>query len=837
MKSIAVCTIIAKNYLALAKTLADSFHFFHPTIDFRTLVVDPFNPSIDANEAGKMILDSPADFIDASLLNNLAYSYDITEFSTAAKPFYLEHLLQQGYEKIIYLDPDILILQPLDEIFQRLDSCNILLIPHLLDPIPLDGCLPTEISILQSGAYNLGFIGISQNQETSRFISWWKERLKKYCCVAPEKGLFVDQKWVDLVPGIFEKVSLFTKRGYNVAYWNLHARHVSEENGIYIVDGEPLVFFHFSGFNAATPDRLSKHQTRLKVEKLSPLAKLLQRYADLLKANNHDTYQQWSYGYGTFNNSVPLDRIGRDILRNLQQRGKKFPNPHDVNSKPSFFEWLNSPVEGSKANEKGIAITNYLYSLYQKRQDLQAAFPDVFGKHGEDYLAWITKEGVKQDIHPAYIKAAFKAGSQGNETTSSEALFGVNVAGYLTAASGVGQAARGYIEALKTCQSAIALLDFSSQTCSHQEDLDLGEMSAFNPYPVNLICINADQIFPFVNSVGTGYFEQKYNIGLWAWELPDFPSEWWSHFAYFNEIWVGSNFMYESIVKHSPIPVVSVPHVVKVERDRDYSKADFDLCEEEFTFLFSFDFLSVFQRKNPLAVVEAFKKAFQPDEPVRLVLKCIGGERDLENLGILKDAIAQHRITLFDRYLSREEKYGLLGACDCYASLHRSEGFGLTIAEAMYLEKPVIATGWSGNMDFMTVNNSYPVEYELKELQEDYGPYKKGETWAEPNIDRAAQLMRQVYEQPTEARQKAQRAAQDIRLTNSPDAIASIVKKRLDLIGRTRVEIQGVQMQPLLAELKRAQERIAAMETSKFWQLRTRWFKFKRRVGLKADNE
>lgn len=414
-------------------------------------------------------------------------------------------------------------------------------------------------------------------------------------------------------------------------------------------------------------------------------------------------------------------------------------------------------------------------------------------------------------------------------------LLGVNVAGYLTAELGLGEAARGYVAALKNLNVQTALMDFYLGTLSRKADNTLSGYRLDNPYPINLVCMNADQVPHFINHVGYEYLEQKYNIGLWAWELPDFPEEWWDCFDYFNEIWVGSTFMYQSIVKHSPIPVVTVPHLVQINFARTYSKADFGLPDNEFMFLFMFDFLSSFQRKNPLAVVEAYKKAFQLEEPVRLVLKCINAEHDSESFNILKNAIADTRITIFDNYLSKDDKNGLLSACDCYISLHRSEGFGLTLAEAMFLEKPVIATGWSGNMDFMNINNSYPVKYEMTTLTEDYGLYKQGQIWAEPSITHAAQLMRQIYEEPLEAKTKAKRAAADIRLQNSPDAVAKVIATRLDVFNHSRVEFKAAQMQSLLAQLTRVQGRIAAMETSKFWKLRTQWFKLKRLIGLSVD--
>lgn len=833
-KSIAVCTIVAKNYLAFTKTLAESFQRFHPTLDFRTLVVDILQPPVQPLDLEKVVIDSPLDFLDTAQLNKLAYGYDITEFCTAIKPFYLEHLLHQGYEKVIYLDPDILILQPLDFIFEALETSNIVLIPHILDPIPLDNHLPNEITFLQSGAYNLGFLGVLQSQETLRFLNWWKERLEKYCHNAIEKGLFVDQKWIDLVPSLFNEVQILKKRGYNVAYWNLNTRNLSEQDGEYWVDDEPLVFFHFSGFNPSNPTQFSKHQTRLEVKEIPILAKLLQHYSQLVKASGHNQYKQLPYGYSTFSNGVPIDSVARFLFRQAHSSEVEFLNFYDVDGDLSFFNWLNEPVARSDQKSGSPFITNYLFGLYKQRLDLQIAFPDVLNKHHDSFLSWASQDAIKQGVHPTYVQAA---STDISDKKSSLTLPGVNVAGYLTTESGVGEATRGYVSALKSLKAQVSLIDFSALAPSRKNDDTLSGFSTVNPHLINLTCINADQVPRFVDHVGSHYFEQKYNVGVWWWELPSFPSEWWGSFTHFQEIWVGSTFAYQSVSQHSPVPVVKVPPVVEIQLSNTYDKKYFELAENEFVFLFIFDFFSNFERKNPVAVVKAFRQAFQPHEPVRLVLKCINGEADLDNFDLIREAIGDAQVTIIDQYLSKDEKNGLISACDCYVSLHRSEGFGLTIAEAMFLKKPVIATGWSGNMDFMTVNNSYVVEHELSKLTRDYGPYKQGQVWASPNIEHAAWLMREVYEQPEVAKKKAQRASVDIRAEHSPVAVAEVVKARLNVVQHSQRYQQILKEMQLIKEMQQYQGRIAAMESSKFWKLRMRWFKLKKLMGLKTDNQ
>jgi hypothetical protein len=206
----------------------------------------------------------------------------------------------------------------------------------------------------------------------------------------------------------------------------------------------------------------------------------------------------------------------------------------------------------------------------------------------------------------------------------------------------------------------------------------------------------------------------------------------------------------------------------------------FGLGAEEYAFLFTFDYLSVFERKNPLAVVRAFRAAFARDAGASLTIKTINHEHDPVGRARLQATIADEPdIRLIERYLDSGAKDALTAACDCYVSLHRSEGFGLTMAEAMYLGKPVIATGYSGNLDFMTPHNSYLVDYELVPVGEGAAPYPADAEWAEPSVEDAARLMRHVFERREEARAKGQRAAADIRRSHSARKAGQEMRDRL----------------------------------------------------------
>lgn len=357
--------------------------------------------------------------------------------------------------------------------------------------------------------------------------------------------------------------------------------------------------------------------------------------------------------------------------------------------------------------------------------------------------------------------------------------FGVNVAGLLTAQVGVGEAARGYISSIRQLGLPLALNDYAIGTNSRIDPALVTEVSDSNPFPVNIICVNAKELKGFIKYVSLRYVLDKYNIGVWWWELPEFPKRFRRRARCLDEVWVGTNFIRDSLQQAINRPVKTIPPVVLPPNPEMPAKPHFGIETDEFVFLFIFDYFSVVERKNPLAVIDAFRRAFRPEEPIRLVIKSINSSSAIDYHKILKEAAQGARISLLDDYLSASNKNRLLATCDCYISLHRSEGFGYTMAEAMLHGKPVIATNWSGNTDFMSNDNSYPVNYQLTQLKENYGPYKAGQHWAEPDIDHAAKLMRHVYLDREDAQRKGAKARDDIRRAHSPEAVGKAIEKEL----------------------------------------------------------
>ena len=383
-----------------------------------------------------------------------------------------------------------------------------------------------------------------------------------------------------------------------------------------------------------------------------------------------------------------------------------------------------------------------------------------------------------------------KRGIRHNRKTALQ-VDGINFVGDLRVDIGLGESSRLLVNAAQHAQIPVAYsevaLPFENREHNVIENLAQG-----SPYSFTLIHLNAPELPQVFETVSRQAFEGKYVIAFWYWELPEFPSEWCWTFDYVDEIWVASRYTQDSIARVSPVPVVRIPLPITVHPTK-CARKDFGIPEDEFCFLFSFSPSSSVGRKNPFGLIEAFRRAFaHTDNPPILIIKThhldsvYGRKLALP----LQDAMRDLPGMLITDNLSRQEMTNLLSLSDCYISLHRSEGFGLGMAEAMALGKPVIATAYSGNMDFMSSANSYGVRYNLCEIkQEDhiYFPemkrvYQPGKMWADPDLGHAEELMKQVYQNREQAQQRGRRAQHDIITTFNQQNTGQMMLFRLQTI-------------------------------------------------------
>lgn len=1001
-EKLAIFTIISKNYLAYARTLMASVKIHYPHSPLYICLADKIDGYFDPGKELFEVVE--AEQLDIPDFNRFTFRYEIIELNTAVKPFMFKWLLENtDCEAVIYLDPDILVLHKLDHVEEILDQGALaVLTPHICEPMPDDNKDPREVDLLRTGTFNLGFFALARHFRATKLLDWWCKRLTYDCRVDLEGGLFVDQKWMDLLPSFFNDVQILRQPTYNVAYWNLMHRPVQKKNGCWMVHDAPLRFFHFSGININEPNQFSKHQTRFSLHNIGELKKLYFEYINKVKKHDFDKCSQWPYAYGTFGNGQKITTFVRMVYREDVERASKCP-PDPFNMDLEFFNQPSPEVPQTAE----ILITRLMYKVWKIRKDLQAAYNLSTLQGRGSFVAWylasakdqlglgdrfitpviartqssklgkpITRQGssnvrfqgsilsplsgaywnqfilknykklkfiykwfnietrikvksfllrnafgIKMDQQAVsdqsrdiqlvqtqqFIQVFYKAKGEGfaeeksltqyfdaseddlfeleftlnapatdiridfpgykghiysldwvdvitssgqinvnligkknalhhlerkdheflvqgenphikiplfkentpirtvrvggrlikskrsiHQSEVQEILFheglkkGSNLIGYPRAETGMGQHVRSAARAFIQTSIPFIINNLKGENDLPQQDTRYDKLiSSEFPYRTNIFYINADEIEYTICCLGKKIVGTRYNIGYWMWELSEFPKIWLNQIGMMNEIWAPSTFTQNAITPLSHVPVVHMPLAVDFEPPKGYDRQYFRLPDNKFLFLFSFDFGSYFSRKNPLACIQAFKKAFpNKNQPVGMVIKTMRKDQNPEDYQrLLLEVGDDPRVTVFNSILTSEEILGLAHVCDSFVSLHRSEGFGLGLAEGMLLGKPVIATNYSGNTDFMRQDNSCLVDFELIPIGENEYPFGKGQVWANPDIDHASWHMKRLFNEPDFAKKMGRAGQKNIKKNNSARVIGQRYEKRLKFLG------------------------------------------------------
>lgn len=958
MSKHAAVTIVSKNYFAYAKTLAESYKEHHPENDFIIVLVDRADGYVTSTlpcgaevvELGEVAIPDISRFI---------YRYSIMELNTAVKPFVMADLFQKrNYETLLYIDPDIMVFRPLSAVYEALESASIVLTPHMRKPY-YDDAMPSDMSILQSGTYNLGFIGLKNTKPSSQLLDWWMTKLYRDCIVDIPNGLFVDQKWIDLVPGFFPDHKIIYGPGYNAAYWNLHERTLTCNEDGWQVDGEPLSFFHFSGYIPFAPQTLSKHQNRHRLESLPILKSLTDSYGAALFAAGYDQSSSWPYAFETLTNGVPMPMaIVRDIMqwaartniptpcpvqdadgfcrflmsRNkvpnrpnaillfeflLQMRGdvaSTYPRARDDHDDAGFRAWVYGSGVKEYGFEKLLAyeteeIDDYVADTFSRLR--KANRRDVFDKFiemwrdtrvFEAFANWITAHGVKQlkltrkhaemllasragvgrilhiyflrgdlQIHFPVIWDAAQIGAfsawlrqhrnelglsldeislfvefagsenklidkmrflythKGLQTRATPSIYAidsrryeigsvlstaellsfladeseinpadhyierfgdntaqlddfekcaipglspkknyayflrlkqeisarkakqplVNFAGYFNAESGMGESGRSMRATLAATNYATAVMALPHPKAQLDSLPCKAELFGWpsSGADVSVAVANADSSGLLESFLPVSFWGKK-NVGYWVWETEELPARYKKSEALFDEIWTPSRYSAEAIARTVSIPVRVLPHTLDFAaiEEAKANRRKFGLPEKATLFGFMFDPLSVIERKNVGGLIKAFRHAFRPDDNCYLVLKVNGKTQGAYDYEMIRAAAEGARIFFIEEGLSRIETFNFLKSLDVYVSLHRAEGFGLTCAEAMALGLPVIASEYSGNLEFMTRENSLLVPCTIIETERPFGAYPCGTRWADPDIAAATSHLRSMLD-------------------------------------------------------------------------------------------
>ncbi|AXA84732.1 glycosyl transferase [Lysobacter oculi] len=327
---------------------------------------------------------------------------------------------------------------------------------------------------------------------------------------------------------------------------------------------------------------------------------------------------------------------------------------------------------------------------------------------------------------------------------------GLNVFGFFDGRFGLAESARLYTRALLECGVPLAIHNLPRPAEHDGGDREFdGLYSSDMPYPVSLVFANPGQLSAADLARIRARTSDNLIVGCWFWELPRIPNAWQAALADVDAVLVASEFIEKAMIGASDKPVLRVPVPIAPRADSGLSRADFGLRDDVYVFLTSFDYHSSFARKNPLGAVQAFREAFPAgDEAVALLVKSTHArEHPFAAHALLSAADGDPRIIFVDQNIDAAHRRALQRCCDAYLSLHRAEGFGLGMAEFALTGKPVIATGWSGSVDFLA-GSPYAVDCRLRELRNDEYPHSHGEVWAEPDLAHAARLMKKAVDGP-----------------------------------------------------------------------------------------
>lgn len=363
---------------------------------------------------------------------------------------------------------------------------------------------------------------------------------------------------------------------------------------------------------------------------------------------------------------------------------------------------------------------------------------------------------------------------------------GVGLVGYARGEFGIAETLRAHAACLEAAGVDFTVRDVQAGIASRQGDTVLQHhLSREMPHWANIIFVNAILTRAAFREIGARRMRGHHNIGYWLWELERFPDAWTPAFDLVDEVWAPTRFIRDGLAAKTAKPVIRIPMPIAFDDPGRMDLGTFGIAPGDHVFLCSFDFNSYTARKNPRGAIRAFQMAFDDGRPgVALLIKSINGERHPDALADLRRSIGPDaRIRVHNGFFRRTELLSLLNAADTFVSLHRSEGFGLQIAESMFLGKPAIATGYSGNMEFMTADNSLPVRYDLRPLDLGEYPECQGQSWAEPDLQHAAQLMRGCVDGSIDTARIGGMAAHSIRETCSPLASAEAMIQRLAGIG------------------------------------------------------
>ena len=822
--------------LPQAQALLTALRRHHPGLRRRLLLVDgrPGAPPA-APLSAETILASE---LPIPRLDSLAFALEAQALTQALLPSALARCLDEAdCEAVIALDADSDLHAPLAPLLEALAAGgDIVLLPRDPAKPSATGGAAEERELLRRGLFDPGCLAVRDMPSGRRLLDWW-HRAATAVGGGDEQAIHLDGRWLDLVPSYCEGARLLRHPGLGVTPASAARRGLTCVSGGWQVGGEPLMLARFPAGDLAAgpagaallaawearvadaapalPARPYAYGLTTGGETIPPV---LRRYfASVLAPTVTDPFSPSADWFALPAAGLDL-RPGESFSRFAQflhdEPGSRAPrlDLRQPAARYHLIEWLRraglaesglSPAQQELVLRSLRAPPGEIATLHPagppplraspgerlvgtvwRLRWLYRAIPGGLRRPLRQILLRLTRTRDSLLVGDATADATHKPDPAPATRPDPALPHGAVLFGYPEAELGLGQALRGLAQGLLEARVPLRLGNFSSHIVAHQQsDRSLSHLIDNQAAAkAQVFCINADQLPAGLAEVGRRRVAAAYNIAYPFWELARLPAVWLPNFAPIDEVWAPSRFVQEALAQALPQPVIHIGVAVQLPPARPLRRRDFGIPQRSYAFLFFFDYTSYSSRKNPEAVLEAFQRAFPAGDPapVTLVLKSMGRELEGGRRAALAQLAARDpRIRLIDRAREPGEQAALLAAVDALVSLHRSEGFGLGMAEALLLGKPVVATAYGGCMDFLTPENACLVQHRLVALQPGQYPHGEGQHWADPDLDQAAHYMRRLVADPAWGQRLAGRGQLEIRANHSPAAIGRRAAERL----------------------------------------------------------
>lgn len=764
-----VCSVVTGGTASAARSMAASLFRNEPGSRLLLIDVDGALSTGATPDWDVLALDDLR--IPSQVLHEAALYLDDAGLASWLQPLALLRALEDD-PAVVWLDPTSLLLRPMVRLSELALEHGLVVVPRAPVSITADGFEPDAADLPRAGYLTTSLLAASR-AAVPGLRSWAEHALR-----ATGRFSLLDQ--VAVTHGHL----VLREPGLAISSWSIAADVCTDDGDGLRLRGMPVHHMDLAGFDPHRPWLLDSRlrAPRVRLSRQPALAEFCAGYARELLADDLAVPSRFAH----LTNGIPVTPQMRRLFRRALDTRAGVPVPSDPASADAFVDWLLEPVSGSVP-----PLTRYLHSIHQDRPDLQEAMPGLPDRNVDELLGWANRHGRHEpDYDPHLIDRSLEiAGGvpersrRGGRSRSGRVPHGLNVVGYLTGELGIGESARLMLAALDAAGVPHGATTVTRNLQSRQS-ATFAAAPAPRPFDTTLLCVNADSVPEIVPQV-PDLVRGRRRIGMWYWEVETFPASLHGAFAHVDELWVATDFIRNAIQPHAPVPVRTVtPPLPVPSASTDRTRADLGL-PDGYLFLFAFDYLSTAERKNPLGVVDVFRRAFPRGSGPVLIIKSINAEERVQDAERLRTAVADEPdILLLEDYLDAGARDALMLLCDCYISLHRSEGLGLTMAEAMGLGKPVIATAYGGNLQFMTEQNSFLVPWTAVPIPEGCAPYLPGTPWAQPDLDAATAMMRAVVADPTESAARGAQAAHDIADLHSPLVAGRAIARELRLSRR-----------------------------------------------------